>query len=55
MATYNVTMRATITKSWTVEADNDEDAQLIAQEEFNPMVNPDEWNDELVDIEESAS
>lgn len=55
MPTYNVTMRATITKSFTVEADDEEAAREEAEETFNPMHSPDEYNDEIVQIEETGA
>jgi len=35
MKTYNITIRATVTKTLHVKADNEEDAIMMAHEEFS--------------------
>lgn len=51
MPIYNVTMQATINKSFTVVADDEDAACEEANETFNPLHSPDEYEDEIVAVE----
>lgn len=54
MKTYEVTIRATVTKVIRVEAMNEDDANIEARERFNVAeVSPEEdYDEETLDIEE---
>ena len=57
MKTYRVTIRATVTKTLTVEAENEDDAYEVASDGFSVLCDGDDENYEqdLVDIKESKS
>lgn len=53
MKTYEVTIRATIYKTITVEAENEDDAYVEAHELFSVMPDDSErYEEETLDIEE---
>jgi hypothetical protein len=53
--TYNVTIRATITKTIQVEAESPDEADNLAQEEFSPEVDDSDENfeQETINIKEA--
>lgn len=57
MKTYEVTIRATVTKTIRVEAMNEDDANIEARERFSVAeVSPEEdYDEETLDIEEVQS
>jgi len=57
MKTYKVTIRATVTKALTVEAENEDDAYEVASDGFSVLCDGDDENYEqdLVDIKESVT
>ena len=54
MKTYDVTIQATVTKIIRVEADNEDDAFLEAQEEFDVFVDGgvERYEEETLSVEE---
>lgn len=54
MKTYDVTIQATVTKTIRVEADNEDDAFLEAQEEFDVFVDGgvERYEEETLSVEE---
>lgn len=54
MKTYAVTITATITKTYTVEAMNEDDAYIKAHDRFNVLHDgaPERYEQETMDIEE---
>lgn len=56
MKTYDVTIRATITKTIRVEAENEDDAYVEAHEQFSVLPDGEErYEQEATDIEEVAA
>jgi hypothetical protein len=57
MKTYSITIRATITKTLRVEADNEDDAIMMAHEEFSVLNdhNDENYMEDLLDITEGES
>ena len=54
MKTYAITIRATVTKTITVEADNEDDAMEQAHELFSVLCDDidEDYNEEVIDFEE---
>jgi len=57
MKTYSITIRATVTKTLRVEADNEEDAIMMAHEEFDAANdhNDENYEQDTLDITEGES
>lgn len=57
MKTYNITIRATVTKTLHVKADNEEDAIMMAHEEFSVENdhNDENYEQDTIDITEGET
>ena len=57
MKTYNITIRATVTKTIRVQAENEQDAIELANEEFDVANdhNDENYEQDLLDITEGES
>jgi hypothetical protein len=57
MNTYEITIRATITKTYTVEAKNSDEAIELANELFSVLEDgaPENYEQETLDIEETSA
>jgi hypothetical protein len=54
MRTYRVTIRATVTKTLTVKAENEDDAYVAAHEEFSVLNTGDDedYDEETLEVKE---
>ncbi len=54
MRTYRVTIRATVTKTLTVKAENEDDAYVAAHEDFSVLCDGDDedYDEETLEIQE---
>jgi hypothetical protein len=57
MKTYRVTIRATVTKTVTVEAENEDDAYVAAHEDFSVLCDGEDerYEEETLSIEEDET